>query len=123
MGVSTQDLMKERYALNKSFTDLKTKIETVEKEVAGMRNNLNAINGAMQIVDKMIDKDENSDKATGQLNVPEKEGTHSKEKIDKESVHARQMALDIENNPRLLDIAKKELLKEGNKWKKIGMVF
>ena len=39
----------------------------------------------------------------------------SKEKIDKESVHARQMALDIENNPRLLDIAKKELLKEGNK--------
>jgi hypothetical protein len=33
------------------------------------------------------------------------------------------MALDIENNPRLLDIAKKELLKEGNKWKKIGMVF
>ena len=31
--------------LNKSFGDLKTKIETVEKEVATMRNNLNALNG------------------------------------------------------------------------------
>ena len=30
MGVSTQDLMREKYALNKSFTDLKTKIETIE---------------------------------------------------------------------------------------------
>ena len=116
MGVSTQDLMKERYALNKSFTDLKTKIETVEKEVAGLRNNLNAINGAIQIVDKMIAQDENFDKATGQLNVPEKEGTsYSKEKIDKENVEARKLALDIESNPKLLDIAKKELLKEGNK--------
>ena len=123
MGVSTQDLMREKYALNKSFVDLKTKIETVEKEVAGMRNNLNAINGAIQIVDKMIAQDENFDKATGQLNVPEKEGTYSKEKIDKENVEARKLALDIESNPKLLDIAKKELLKEGNKWKKIGMVF
>ena len=115
MGVSTQDLMKEKYALGKSFADLKTKIETIEKEVAGMRNNLNAINGAIQIVDKMIAQDENFDKATGQLNVPEKEGTYSKEKIDKENVEARKLALDIESNPKLLDIAKKELLKEGNK--------
>ena len=54
MGVSTQDLMREKYALNKSFTELKSKIETIEKEVATMRNNLNAVNGAIQIVDKMI---------------------------------------------------------------------
>ena len=67
MGVSTQDLMKERYALNKSFTDLKTKIETIDKELAAMRNNLNAVNGAIQIVDKMIAQDENFDKTTGQL--------------------------------------------------------
>jgi len=108
MGVSTQELMREKYALNKSFTDLKTKIETVEKEVAGMRNNLNAINGAIQIVDKMIAQDENFDKTTGQLNVPEKEGTHSKEKIDMDNVRARQAELEIEEN-------KKQLLNEGDK--------
>jgi len=115
MGVSTQDLMREKYALNKSFTELKSKIETIEKEVATMRNNLNAVNGAIQIVDKMIAQDENFDKTTGQLNVPEKEGTVSKEKLDKEAVRARQVELDIEENPRLLDIAKKQLLNEGDK--------
>ncbi len=108
MGVSTQDLLREKYALNKSFTDLKQKIETIEKEVATMRNNLNAVNGAIQIVDKMIARDENFDPKTGQMNVPEKEGTHSKEKIDKDDVRARQKELEIEQND-------KQLLNESDK--------
>ena len=108
MGVSTQDLMKEKYALGKSFADLKTKIETIEKEVAGMRNNLNAINGAIQIVDKMIAQDENFDPKTGQMNVPEKEGGLAPEKVDRENVRARQAELEIEEN-------KKQLLNEGDK--------
>lgn len=109
MGVSTEYLMREKYALGKSFGDLKTKIETVEKEVATMRNNLNALNGAIQIVDKMISSDENFDPKTGQLNVPEKNvGTYSKEKIDSDNVRARQKELEIEEK-------KKELLNEGDK--------
>ena len=108
MGVSTQDLMKEKYALGKSFADLKTKIETIEKEVATMRNNLNAVNGAIQIVDKMIARDENFDPKTGQMNVPEKEGGLAPEKVDRENVRARQAELEIEEN-------KKQLLNEGDK--------
>ena len=96
MGVSTQDLMREKYALNKSFTDLKTKIETIEKEVATMRNNLNAVNGAIQIVDKMIAQDENFDPKTGQM------------KVDRENVRARQAELEIEEK-------NKQLLNEGDK--------
>ena len=104
MGVSTQDLMREKYALNKSFTDLKTKIETIEKEVATMRNNLNAVNGAIQIVDKMIAQDENFDPKTVQMNVPEKEGGLAPEKVDRENVRARQAELEIEEkNKQLLN--------------------
>ena len=110
MGVSTEYLMREKYALNKSFGDLKTKIETVEKEVATMRNNLNALNGAIQIVDKMIASDDNFDPKTGQMNVPEKGNatTYSDEKIDRDNVRARQKELEIEET-------KKVLLNEGDK--------
>ena len=109
MGISTQELMREKYALNKSFTDLKTKIDTVEKEVATMRNNLNALNGAIQIVDKMIAQDENFDKTTGQLNVPKEPGNDwSKHKQDELDVKARQKELKIEEK-------KKQLLNEGDK--------
>jgi len=109
MGISTQELMREKYALNKSFTDLKTKIDTVEKEVSTMRNNLNALNGAIQIVDKMIAQDENFDKTTGQLNVPKEPGNDfSSERKDQENVKARKKELEIEEN-------KKQLLNEGDK--------
>ena len=109
MGISTQELMREKYALNKSFTDLKTKIDTVEKEVATMRNNLNALNGAIQIVDKMIAQDENFDKTTGQLNVPKEPGNDfSSERKDQDDVRARQKELEIEET-------KKVLLNEGDK--------
>ena len=117
MGVSTEYLMREKYALGKSFGDLKTKIETVEKEVATMRNNLNALNGAIQIVDKMIASDNNFDKTTGQLNVPKEPGNEfSSERKDQENVKARKKELEIEEN-------KKQLLNEGDKWKKIGIVL
>ena len=37
MGVSTEYLMREKYALGKSFGDLKTKIETVEKQLQTLK--------------------------------------------------------------------------------------
>ena len=108
MGVSTEYLMREKYALGKSFGDLKTKIETVEKEVATMRNNLNALNGAIQIVDKMIASDDNFDKTTGQLNVPKEPGNDfSSERKDQENVKARKKERENEEN-------KKQLINEGD---------
>jgi len=121
MGVSTQDLMKEKYILNKSFNDLNTKIQAVEKELGTMRNNLNALNGAIQIVDKMIAQDENFDKNTGKLiNSPDGKlpanNNFSKERIDQEQVKKTQKELEINSS-------EKTLLNEGEKWKKISTIF
>ena len=122
MGVSTQDLMKEKYVLNKSFNDLNTKIQTIEKELGTMRNNLNALNGAIQIVDKMIAQDENFDPKTGQFKVSSNgtlpaDGNFAKEKIDNDNVKKVQKQLEIKEKEEA------ELLNEGDKWKKISTVF
>jgi len=55
MGISTSELMKEKFVLKKTFDDLNTKIQTIDKELQVMRNNLNALNGAMQVVDKFLE--------------------------------------------------------------------
>jgi len=107
MGVSTQDLMKEKYILNKSFNDLNTKIQAIEKELGTMRNNLNALNGAIQIVDKMIAQDENFDKNTGKLvtdpngKLPA-DGNFAKEKIDNDNVKKVQKQLEITSSEKTL---------------------
>lgn len=54
MGISTKQLQAEKTLLQKSFDDLNVKIQTIDKEVQVMRNNLNAIHGALQQVNKMI---------------------------------------------------------------------
>ena len=59
MGVATSDLMKEKFALQKTFSELNTKIQTIDKELQVMRNNLNALNGAIQVVDKFLDISKN----------------------------------------------------------------
>ena len=65
MGVNLKTLTEERIKLKKDFDDLSAKIATVDKELTTMRNNLNAVYGALQQTDKLIklsstpDPDEN----------------------------------------------------------------
>ena len=65
MGVNHKQLTEERVKLKKDFDDLSAKIATVDKELTIMRNNLNAVYGALQQTDKLIklsstpDPDEN----------------------------------------------------------------
>ena len=54
MGVSSKELHYEKINLQKDFSELKTRIDTVEKETTVMRNNLNAIHGALQQVERLI---------------------------------------------------------------------
>ena len=54
MGITTQTLMKERFVLQKSFNEMNSKIQSVEKEIAQMKNNLNALAGASQQCDMFI---------------------------------------------------------------------
>jgi len=54
MGVNHKQLTEERVKLKKDFDDLSAKIATVDKELTTMRNNLNAVYGALQQTDKLI---------------------------------------------------------------------
>ena len=54
MGVNHKQLTEERVKLKKDFDDLSAKIATVDKELITMRNNLNAVYGALQQTDKLI---------------------------------------------------------------------
>jgi len=94
MGISTKQLQAEKTFLQKSFDDLNVKIQTIDKEVQVMRNNLNAIHGALQQVNKMIAVDAQHNKE------PEKDSS-----------------LEIKEKE------KAKLLNEGEKWKKISTVF
>ena len=86
MGISSQTLIREKNLLQKSFDDLSGKIQAFEKETQILRNNLNAVHGALQQVNKLIASDVNFDKTTkkltdelpadvgaGQLEIKEKE--------------------------------------------------
>ena len=54
MGISVKQLEEERVVLAKTFDELNVKIKTVESETQKMRNNLNAVHGALQQMDKLI---------------------------------------------------------------------
>ena len=54
MGVSNKQLQDERTALNKTFDELTLKIQTIEKESQTYKNNLNAVGGAIQQIDKLL---------------------------------------------------------------------
>ena len=58
MGVSTKQLQDERTVLQKTFDELNVKIKTVENETQKMRNNLNAVHGAIQEIDKLMKLDQ-----------------------------------------------------------------
>ena len=70
MGITLKVLQEERVKLKKEFDELSQKITTIDKEVVTMRNNLNAIYGALQQTDKLIKLDGvNSDDGEKQLLV------------------------------------------------------
>ena len=73
MGVTTQTLMKEKFALQKTFNELNNRIKTIEKELTGMKANLSAVHGALQQVEKLIQYDDNYGKKEADI-------IHSREK-------------------------------------------
>ena len=52
--ITLHELETEKDALVKEFTELKTKIINVESDVVKMKNNLNALAGAVQQSEKLI---------------------------------------------------------------------
>ena len=59
MGISLKQLEEEKAALQFTFDQLNMKIKKIEGETQNMRNNLNAVHGALQQVDKLIKADDN----------------------------------------------------------------
>ena len=55
MSISIDKLIEEKTLLQKDFDELSKKIKQVEIEVVQMRANMNAINGAIQQTNKLID--------------------------------------------------------------------
>ena len=54
MGISTKTLQDERTTLKKTFDEIQSKLQMIEKETTAYRNNLNAVGGAIQQIDKLI---------------------------------------------------------------------
>jgi len=55
MTISVDTLIEERTILQKDFDQLNKKIKQVEVEIIQMKANLNALNGAIQQTNKLID--------------------------------------------------------------------
>ena len=54
MSLSFEDLAEEKTLLQKDFTELEKNVKKVEVELLQMRANLNALNGAIQQVNKLM---------------------------------------------------------------------
>ena len=54
MAIEIETLVEEKNILQKDFDDMSTKVKTVEVELVQMKANLNALNGAIQQVNKLI---------------------------------------------------------------------
>ena len=54
MSLSFEDLAEEKTLLQKDFTELEKNVKNVEMELLQMRANLNALNGAIQQVNKLM---------------------------------------------------------------------
>lgn len=54
MSLSFEDLVEEKSLLQKDFTELEKNVKKVEVELLQMRANLNALNGAIQQVNKLM---------------------------------------------------------------------
>ena len=56
MSISIDKLIEEKTLLQKDFDQLSKKIKQVEIEVVQMRANMNALNGAIQQTNRLINK-------------------------------------------------------------------
>ena len=54
MSLSLEDLTEEKHHLTKEFTELESNVKKVEIDLLQMRANLNALNGALQQVNKLM---------------------------------------------------------------------
>ena len=65
MAIDMATLQEEKVLLQKDFDEMKKNIQKVEVDLAQMRANMNAINGAIQQTDRLLNKlrNENDSKA------------------------------------------------------------
>tara|TARA_Y100001937_G_scaffold85823_1_gene116078 strand:+ start:288 stop:566 length:279 start_codon:yes stop_codon:yes gene_type:complete len=54
MGVSKKQLMNEKTTLKKTFDEIQSKLQVISKEQEQYKNNLNAVGGALQQVEKLL---------------------------------------------------------------------
>ena len=62
MAIDDKILQQERKQLKTDFDTLSSKVTQVEKDLGSMKSNLNAVYGAIQQVDKLIQLDKGSTK-------------------------------------------------------------
>ena len=56
MVIDEKILQEEKELLTKEFNELSSKIKSVELNVGTMKANLNAVNGAIQMTDKLLNR-------------------------------------------------------------------
>ena len=54
MAIDEKTLLEERKVLEEDFNTTKDRIAKVEKDLNNMKNNINAVYGAIQQIDKLI---------------------------------------------------------------------
>ena len=54
MSIDEKTLLEERKVLEEDFNTTKDRIAQVEKDLGNMKNNINAVYGAIQQIDKLI---------------------------------------------------------------------
>ena len=62
MSIDEKTLLEERKVLEEDFNTTKDRIAQVEKDLNNMKNNINAVYGAIQQIDKLLVKVRESDK-------------------------------------------------------------
>mgnify|MGYP001184205510 FL=1 len=62
MTIDTKTLQDKRAELKQEFDDLSMKTNTIEKELLGFKNNLNALFGAITQIDNLIKVSNSNDK-------------------------------------------------------------
>ena len=62
MSIDEKTLLEERKVLEEDFNTTKDRIAQVEKDLNNMKNNINAVYGAIQQIDKLLVKIKGDDK-------------------------------------------------------------
>ena len=62
MSIDEKTLLEERKVLEEDFNTTKDRIAQVEKDLNNMKNNINAVYGAIQQIDKLLVKIKSGDK-------------------------------------------------------------